>query len=201
MGIIPAHAGLTRRISSGTRWPRDHPRACGAHLGVCISRTFERGSSPRMRGSLVRMVSSLTKEGIIPAHAGLTSNLQVRELHWRDHPRACGAHVCYADYEDMQKGSSPRMRGSHGMKIYEGSEFGIIPAHAGLTRCHSPCCRRPRDHPRACGAHLSRGNQGERWMGSSPRMRGSHLFQHLSRAEAGIIPAHAGLTTIAGMAK
>ena len=32
VGIIPAHAGLTRSTTSTTSTMRDHPRACGAHL-------------------------------------------------------------------------------------------------------------------------------------------------------------------------
>ena len=51
-GIIPAGAGLTTSCCcSGLRW-RDHPRGCGAHDFDGDKKTFCRGSSPRVRGSL-----------------------------------------------------------------------------------------------------------------------------------------------------
>ena len=72
IGIIPAHAGntalQTRRMWCGG----DHPRACGEH-SVWPSRYLIRvGSSPRMRGTLVRYKRFEHVRGIIPAHAGNT---------------------------------------------------------------------------------------------------------------------------------
>ena len=72
----------------------------------------------------------------------------------------------------------------------------IIPARAGQTGVivHRHCAAP--DHPRACGAN----NFGVSWStspaGSSPRVRGKHIFhagfKHLRR----IIPARAGQTTV-----
>ncbi len=93
VGIIPAHAGLTRRNRNAGLASRDHPRACGAHLySVSLCKIFL-GSSPRMRGSrrLLKLLSALC--GIIPAHAGLTIPVTSNPIVLRDHPRACGAHV------------------------------------------------------------------------------------------------------------
>ena len=73
IGIIPAHAGLTESVKlvHARRW--DHPRACGAHkLDEVLCKRLK-GSSPRMRGSLIFFKSSVAKVGIIPAHAGLTA--------------------------------------------------------------------------------------------------------------------------------
>ena len=72
MGIIPAHAGLTRKKKALKYGDRDHPRACGAHDDFALHCNTESGSSPRMRGSR-RITSREAREvGIIPAHAGLT---------------------------------------------------------------------------------------------------------------------------------
>ena len=95
LGIIPAHAGLTRRrngneYSTKSRW--DHPRACGAHKSMRSTKAMNTGSSPRMRGSHGYLPGEIDKMGIIPAHAGLTLT---------GHGLAGGG-----------KGSSPRMRGS-----------------------------------------------------------------------------------------
>ena len=91
-GIIPAHAGLTRRCRSRDHVPGDHPRACGAHFGGYIKLFTVLGSSPRMRGSPHEHQRDVLYEGIIPAHAGLTAHAARRKLCPRDHPRACGAH-------------------------------------------------------------------------------------------------------------
>ena len=73
IGIIPAHAGLTisSLICRQPLW--DHPRACGAHADPQGDLLIVSGSSPRMRGSLPSKYRLSRPEGIIPAHAGLTS--------------------------------------------------------------------------------------------------------------------------------
>ena len=99
-GIIPAHAGLTRRRASPsagcskTVLRRDHPRACGAHAGVALRGGGHMGSSPRMRGSHSTIFTFPAPPGIIPAHAGLTLIKRGDLDKMRDHPRACGAHTC-----------------------------------------------------------------------------------------------------------
>ena len=86
------------------------------------------------------------------------------------------------------------MRGSH----IEGEDrigyFGIIPAHAGLTLAARVLRPEPRDHPRACGAHLKRILDWPNPLGSSPRMRGSQELCRILILSQRIIPAHAGLT-------
>ena len=172
-GIIPAHAGLTQHWSGTCSSERDHPRACGAHTARAFIDYLISGSSPRMRGSRLgwlldvppqgsspRMRGSLDTNqpeqqafGIIPAHAGLTRYAEAPAAIYRDHPRACGAHVQGAWEAASAWGSSPRMRGSQWIARVRRNKNGIIPAHAGLTTIF---CARPadeRDHPRACGAH------------------------------------------------
>ena len=92
VGIIPAHAGLTRAGKScgPGRW--DHPRACGAHLLLFLLHLSTLGSSPRMRGSRKTFAKYARFLGIIPAHAGLTVDKFVTFSSFGDHPRACGAH-------------------------------------------------------------------------------------------------------------
>ena len=152
-GIIPAHAGLTphtpeRRQSSG-----DHPRACGAHMRVSRHFISSEGSSPRMRGSPLRVLSLLMEMGIIPAHAGLTDNEGRCIKAGRDHPRACGAHLQYSPTISAVLGSSPRMRGSLPRQAAICLPAGLVPAHAGLTFMIFSPFQNNRDHPRACGAH------------------------------------------------
>ena len=153
-GIIPAHAGLTECILSQVGGLRDHPRACGAHFPSPHGKASVSGSSPRMRGSLLTFVLIRTDAGIIPAHAGLTTHRTYPAASSGDHPRACGAHIDNRVKLILLKGSSPRMRGSHGRWNSSSSRPGIIPAHAGLTNRWREELLRAGDHPRACGAHI-----------------------------------------------
>ena len=88
------------------------------------------------------------------------------------------------------------MRGTHMFGIGGVGGKGIIPAYAGNTLLLILKIWATRDHPRVCGEHWL---GSDRWvfvLGSSPRMRGTHvdgvgLLRHL-----GIIPAYAGNTRI-----
>ena len=147
-----------------------------------------------MRGSLEHIEYGIPYQGIIPAHAGLTMKSTWSRKKRRDHPRACGAHIRSSCTSVNQTGSSPRMRGSHYAIISLWNRYGIIPAHAGLTIFVYIQVSHCRDHPRACGAHKKLWPNTSREMGSSPRMRGSHLLVICSIPSRRIIPAHAGLT-------
>ena len=86
------------------------------------------------------------------------------------------------------------MRGSPRVCHLDICFVGIIPAHAGLTCRHPGSARGERDHPRACGAHVTMPPAANFGTGSSPRMRGSQDQYSIYRTNLGIIPAHAGLT-------
>ena len=193
-GIIPAHAGLTLEEALDLAALRDHPRACGAHAQMIIQLTIAEGSSPRMRGSLEHIEYGIPYQGIIPAHAGLTMKSTWSRKKRRDHPRACGAHIRSSCTSVNQTGSSPRMRGSQEGPVRAQQVHGIIPAHAGLTCSVCEIALMPKDHPRACGAHITPLSRSGIATGSSPRMRGPHLLVICSIPSRRIIPAHAGLT-------
>ena len=71
-GIIPAYAGNTLLQDDITAPFGDHPRVCGEHLLLSRITSSRRGSSPRMRGTLVSAHASRLIGGIIPAYAGNT---------------------------------------------------------------------------------------------------------------------------------
>ena len=132
-GIIPAHAGNTVRPRRRSGAPRDHPRACGEHLGLTSWMPAGSGSSPRMRGTQHYINAGLSPTGIIPAHAGNTETAARWRSGRRDHPRACGEHVFGLGAILVLWGSSPRMRGTLRVSSLSLSFPGIIPAHAGNT--------------------------------------------------------------------
>ena len=120
--FIPAPAGNTHTVRSGTSSPTRtvHPRACGEHRGRATledrsgvsvhpracgeHRSVRRlatdrviGSSPRLRGTLGRLLAALETAGFrfIPAPAGNTKRRR-RPAAARPptvHPRACGEHT------------------------------------------------------------------------------------------------------------
>ena len=196
IGIIPAHAGSTaasRRRHN--RW-QDHPRACGEHESYAMEGAVQKGSSPRMRGAQSEHEPCARQRGIIPAHAGSTIRARAMCTTARDHPRACGEHNPSTSHVHDSEGSSPRMRGAQSEHEPCARQRGIIPAHAGSTAFRGGNTHANRDHPRACGEHAGRSRVRESSPGSSPRMRGAHTCAHMHTGGSGIIPAHAGSTTL-----
>ena len=133
--------------------------------------------------------------GITPAHAGLTFHLCSITLSYRDHPRACGAYSRIENVQHSFLGSPPRMRGLPRLPPTVRILLGITPAHAGLTYHLTVQAARFRDHPRACGAYSLISISCSTIPGSPPRMRGLLYALILSARNAGITPAHAGLTS------
>ena len=151
--IIPARAGQTN-IESTLRYRRtDHPRACGANDHPTCGKVSENGSSPRVRGKLVRVLGRVALGRIIPARAGQTVALLSAANAPPDHPRACGANPPRMASANRGGGSSPRVRGKRMGWHVRAARFWIIPARAGQTPSVSAALIPRPDHPRACGAN------------------------------------------------
>ena len=192
--IIPARAGQTPREWHQLIAGADHPRACGANsIGFRCAHSAS-GSSPRVRGKLMRIALMIMNIRIIPARAGQTDNItRLRGLRL-DHPRACGANMDLNIANAYRPGSSPRVRGK--LVFVEDAQIPlrIIPARAGQTCQLLHHERLPPDHPRACGANLVQGEMVCDEFGSSPRVRGKLIHPTVHRQSRRIIPARAGQT-------
>ena len=92
-GIIPACAGSTIRFYPECGGNGDHPRMCGEHSLSINHAGTPVGSSPHVRGALLRRHPGFGRLGIIPACAGSTTCVSWREYWPRDHPRMCGEHT------------------------------------------------------------------------------------------------------------
>ena len=88
------------------------------------------------------------------------------------------------------------MRGKRKIRRAWYQSPGLIPAHAGKTSPSFPSWMGMRDHPRACGENLGLGSRRHRYSGSSPRMRGKLFLVTLVCGGVGLIPAHAGKTSL-----
>ena len=156
------------------------------------------GSSPRVRGLLVRQLLAHIELRIIPARAGFTG----------------GAGWCAR----CHAGSSPRVRGLPHRGQPPCQEERIIPARAGFTPANAATLAVATDHPRACGVYdrnprkstqnhgsspRVRGLQPPREYlslagGSSPRVRGLPHHEAKRQDDVRIIPARAGFTRVSG---
>ena len=173
VGIIPACAGNTLNWDLNIDIARDHPRVCGEHASLPPCRNTHRGSSPRVRGTLLVPGRRLVRRGIIPACAGNTPRSWGRQAATGDHPRVCGEHFYSIAVGTKVKGSSPRVRGTlDRVGAHDGGE-GIIPACAGNTHGADYSWLSRRDHPRVCGEHDTRQHHKGWCLGSSPRVRGT----------------------------
>ena len=94
----------------------------------------------------------------------------------------------------IEPGSSPLTRGKRGASRAEDDFDGLIPAHAGKTRCVSASSTRARAHPRSRGENKQPQSEVWREQGSSPLTRGKLLSGCVVRRLRGLIPAHAGKT-------
>ena len=78
--IIPARAGQTMIVRIGLMTVSDHPRACGANMGMTEKLKDKYGSSPRVRGKLWFAIWLVLQIRIIPARAGQTVRFYAKTL-------------------------------------------------------------------------------------------------------------------------
>ena len=172
--FIPAPAGNT--------W---HPKA---------QAYYSRGSSPRLRGTRLAASVEPYPTRFIPAPAGNTGSLSLRQSSMPVHPRACGEHRYPEESCDLFDGSSPRLRGTHWIRIDRIGNDRFIPAPAGNTVSNRWRAFTLPVHPRACGEHSVRSDTGSPQCGSSPRLRGTREPPGFEHHFCRFIPAPAGNT-------
>ena len=155
-GLIPAHAGKTRRRQTDEEEAEAHPRSRGENNGGAPFTWAASGSSPLTRGKHRVLVYLGSGDGLIPAHAGKTSRLPWIRASRRAHPRSRGENV---------------RRCASGM-----TTSWLIPAHAGKTSCRRSTCHPSAAHPRSRGENLALRARLWSARGSSPLTRGKLSF-------------------------
>ena len=133
VGLIPACAGKTRRLSSCDNSASAHPRVCGENTYSNVEQEWIAGSSPRVRGKPVEGNAQTYSNGLIPACAGKTTAKDIRDFASGAHPRVCGENEAAKDDRPQKLGSSPRVRGKPQMVQAIKSGSRLIPACAGKT--------------------------------------------------------------------
>ena len=195
--LIPAHAGKTGPGSSSTGTRRAHPRSRGENWAWLIEYGDPAGSSPLTRGKHVGEIAARDHRGLIPAHAGKTSPTATWPPPCPAHPRSRGENRSPSGVRVGFGGSSPLTRGKRSAGCRSPVRRRLIPAHAGKT-CNmgvSPCD--PPAHPRSRGENHDVGGGLGLFNGSSPLTRGKPHSYSWVVSLPGLIPAHAGKTTVA----
>ena len=194
--LIPAHAGKTAPSASTAGSSSAHPRSRGENLRLAEEGMDVLGSSPLTRGKRHHLRRLTLPGRLIPAHAGKTRSMRARRRPRAAHPRSRGENIQPEAILERLTGSSPLTRGkrSHGHDLQ--SRGRLIPAHAGKTACAVPGTCAPRAHPRSRGENRVPRAFDDFEGGSSPLTRGKLRISHFSAASIGLIPAHAGKTTL-----
>ena len=193
-GLIPAHAGKTRRTRSRKSTLAAHPRSRGENLGSRRAGAGGGGSSPLTRGKPHNVTQRRFRPRLIPAHAGKTANPGTPCGGVEAHPRSRGENTTERLGTSPKPGSSPLTRGKPMPRRLAGHLTGLIPAHAGKTRPSSPSCPSTRAHPRSRGENFNQAILDLGFTGSSPLTRGKRPDRAQEVPGGGLIPAHAGKT-------
>ena len=142
------------RPSQLTHQPhRAHPRRCGEHAKGVHDMDDKEGSSPQVRGTLGRGAVHDEDQGLIPAGAGNIAAGRTTTAPTRAHPRRCGEHSITRGTGDLDRGSSPQVRGTSTGIVVVLRSGGLIPAGAGNIRAKRSAAPPSQAHPRRCGEH------------------------------------------------
>ena len=117
--LIPAHAGKTQRLASRSASPWAHPRSRGENSLSAARARGCGGSSPLTRGKRRTRRPRRRGRGLIPAHAGKTSETAFLTGATTAHPRSRGENDRDVCARPGDVGSSPLTRGkpaAHGLE-------------------------------------------------------------------------------------
>ena len=190
--FIPACAGNSDWSRDGQALAPVHPRVCGEQFGRHLRRSLPIGSSPRVRGTVVRERPPVRLERFIPACAGNRAMSLTTRYASSVHPRVCGEQTSRKRFTRRGDGSSPRVRGTDQLITDRDKTHRFIPACAGNSRGNNGPRERRSVHPRVCGEQRCELSDSHRKYGSSPRVRGTGPIFFAREQSLRFIPACAG---------
>ena len=88
--FIPACAGNSAALCRSLHLISVHPRVCGEQIGVQLNDVVVRGSSPRVRGTVLQNPVQILLRRFIPACAGNRPERWKWNSRRTVHPRVCG---------------------------------------------------------------------------------------------------------------
>ena len=195
-GLIPTHAGKTGRGAGEGPRQRAHPHSRGENRPSSKTVPVVRGSSPLTRGKPVSIHQGAQETRLIPTHAGKTTAHEVKTAQKQAHPHSRGENSDSPTREGLPSGSSPLTRGKHSITGCFTIGERLIPTHAGKTRSRSLTRRGTWAHPHSRGENQVMVRTRVCRVGSSPLTRGKQERQEGSQRPGGLIPTHAGKTSM-----
>ena len=129
--FIPACAGNRYVTYAGDNLGTVHPRVCGEQSLPLPSLPLPSGSSPRVRGTGWPCSLALFAGRFIPACAGNRRASFYERGMTTVHPRVCGEQVQRLRHQRLDRGSSPRVRGTVQPSLRGTAISRFIPACAG----------------------------------------------------------------------
>ena len=193
--LIPAHAGKTAPYGPAHSRGSAHPRSRGENASSSNGSISGSGSSPLTRGKRIRDHHLQGRSGLIPAHAGKTTNARGDKIAGAAHPRSRGENIDGFVSGIKSAGSSPLTRGKRAHEVSRSSDGRLIPAHAGKTSHPTLSVSVRRAHPRSRGENRRSSYRQRLASGSSPLTRGKPLLEDAANTRERLIPAHAGKTS------
>ncbi len=188
--------GNTARQSAEPLGQAVHPHACGEHASEASASSPSPGSSPRLWGTRIKTIIIITIIRFIPTPVGNTPWSMPKDGQAAVHPHACGEHTYEALFRGLGYGSSPRLWGTHPLRIPSIDIERFIPTPVGNTSRAALLASPISVHPHACGEHfflilLLRLN-----IGSSPRLWGTLLKPDVQEFDNRFIPTPVGNTLV-----
>ena len=191
---IPAGAGETAAPVGRAGAPGAYPRWRGGNKPSGRKSEGREGLSPLARGKLTCFASPIFWRGPIPAGAGETFLLTVRNIKVGAYPRWRGGNLRRTWSPVPCSGLSPLARGKRLHVAGGPAPWGPIPAGAGETPTATARRSRSRAYPRWRGGNDMSGPGVERPWGLSPLARGKLTPCDPCQVVCGPIPAGAGET-------
>ena len=171
--FIPAGAGNSLHQSYGCTGGTVHPRGCGEQMTGLTGDQMLCGSSPRVRGTAGQSAKRKAIGRFIPAGAGNRCRPAPATVAPAVHPRGCGEQSRPVRQVVIDRGSSPRVRGTDAIGMALAMESRFIPAGAGNRMFQDAVGAPGPVHPRGCGEQKDRNKVKLLLAGSSPRVRGT----------------------------
>ena len=190
--FIPACAGNSFSLGDQNAGITVHPRVCGEQSYPKTRSAVFPGSSPRVRGTVIRDRAARYHKRFIPACAGNRRYPKCTGGRTSVHPRVCGEQNSPTRVPAAYDGSSPRVRGTGITPDASRKISRFIPACAGNSTSRSPVNLCLPVHPRVCGEQVSRSLTSLNISGSSPRVRGTAASRDHWASDRRFIPACAG---------
>ena len=191
-GSSPRVRGTRKHSPIPTTPTAVHPRVCGELSLERVTHQSCPGSSPRVRGTRINQGTGHAAHRFIPACAGNSADAALTSAKAAVHPRVCGELGERHHVRAQRHGSSPRVRGTPRPVVPSVPAARFIPACAGNSSTWQRTRETPSVHPRVCG-ELDRFPPDPHGLpGSSPRVRGTRVFEQVQNVFQRFIPACAG---------